>query len=101
MAHGEVTMVAGKNASDSYLGGHCNLRQAPEKNICGSGPRQAVFSTLAHARAATIATADAAADGRHETSPGRAYVTLGLKELARISNGLSPHLYTTQPGRNH
>ena len=42
-------------------------------------------SRLAHARTAAIATADAAADARHEASVRRAYLTLGLKEVARIA----------------
>ena len=44
-----------------------------------------VSSHLAHARTAAIATAGAAADARHEASVRRAYVTVGLKELARIA----------------
>ena len=44
-----------------------------------------VSSRLAHARTAAIAAADAAADARHEASVRRAYVTLGLKEVARIA----------------
>ena len=43
-----------------------------------------VSSRLAHARIATIAAADTAADARHEASVRRVYVTLGLKEVARI-----------------
>ena len=42
-------------------------------------------STLAHARTAAIASTEAAADTRHEPSVCRAYVTLGLKDIARIS----------------
>ena len=44
-----------------------------------------VSSRLGHARTTAIATADAAADARHEASVRRAYVTLGLKEVARIA----------------
>ena len=44
-----------------------------------------VSSRLAPARTATIATADAAADARHEASVRRAYVTLILKEVARVA----------------
>ena len=44
-----------------------------------------VSSRLTHARTAAIATADAAAEARHEASVRRAYVTLGLKEVARIA----------------
>ena len=44
-----------------------------------------VSSRLAHARTAAIATADAAADARHEASVLRAYGTVGLKEVARIA----------------
>ena len=40
-----------------------------------------VSSRLAHAGIAAIATADTAADARHEASVRRAYVTLGLKEV--------------------
>ena len=42
-------------------------------------------SRLAHARTAAIATADSAADTRHEASFRRAYVILGLNELACIA----------------
>ena len=44
-----------------------------------------VSSRLAHAHTAAIATADAAADASHEASVRRAYVTLGLRELARTA----------------
>ena len=44
-----------------------------------------VSSTLAHARTAAIATADAAADARHDPYVRRAYVTLGLKNVPRIA----------------
>ena len=44
-----------------------------------------VSSRLAHARTAAIAAPDAAADARHEASVRRAYVTLGLKQVARIA----------------
>ena len=44
-----------------------------------------VPSRLAQARTAAIATADAAADARHEASVRRAYVTLGLKDVACIA----------------
>ena len=44
-----------------------------------------VSSRLAHARTAAIAAPDAATDARHEASVRRAYVTLDLKEVARIA----------------
>ena len=44
-----------------------------------------VSSTLAHAPTAAIATADAAANARHEASVRRAYVDLGLEDVARIA----------------
>ena len=44
-----------------------------------------VSSRLAHARTAVIAAADTAADARHEASVCRAFVTPGLKEVARIA----------------
>ena len=46
---------------------------------------KSVSSRLAHARTAAIATADAAADERHEASVRHVYVTLDLKEVARIA----------------
>ena len=49
-----------------------------------------VSSRLAHARTAAIAAADAAADARREASVRRAYVTLGLKEVASIATLPSP-----------
>ena len=42
-------------------------------------------STLAGARTSAIATADATADARHQSSVRRACVTIGLKYVARIS----------------
>ena len=54
--------------------------------LTASGDRaMPVSSRLAHARTAAIATADAAADARHEASVLRAYGTVGLKEVARIA----------------
>ena len=44
-----------------------------------------VPSCLARARTDAIAADDAAADARHEASVRRAYVTLGLKEVARTA----------------
>ena len=44
-----------------------------------------VSSRLAHARTAAIVTDDAAANARHEASVRRAFVALGLKEVARIA----------------
>ena len=44
-----------------------------------------VSSRLDHDRTAAIAAADAAADARHEASVRRAYVTLGMKDVARIA----------------
>ena len=44
-----------------------------------------MFLTWTIARTASIATADAAADVRHEVSVRRVYVTLDLKDVARIA----------------
>ena len=44
-----------------------------------------VSSTLARARTSAIATADATVDARREASVRRAYVTIDLKDAARIS----------------
>ena len=44
-----------------------------------------MFLTWTIARTASIATADAAADVRHEVSVRRVYATLDLKDVARIA----------------
>ena len=49
-----------------------------------------VSSTLARDRTLAIATADVTADARHQASVCRAYVTLRLKYVARISTLLFP-----------
>ena len=59
-----------------------------------------VSSTLAHARTAAISTADAAADARHEATIHRAYVTSGLKDVARISALHFPASVNKAAGRN-
>ena len=56
-----------------------------KRSVTGDSAKP-VSSRLAHARTAAIATADAAADARHEASVRRAYVILGLKDVARIVN---------------
>ena len=60
-----------------------------------------VSSRLAHARTATIATADAAADAKHEASVLCAYVTLGLKEVARITTLPFPASVNKAAGHNN
>ena len=81
--------------------GHCSDRKKgkrllpwwmlhlPQRNLSKltvSGDRaMPVSSRLAHARTAAIAAPDAATDARHEASVRRAYVTLGLKKVARIA----------------
>ena len=65
-----------------------------------------VSSDLAHARTSAIATADAAAadaaaEARHEASVRRVYVTIGQKDVARISALLFSHLYTSITARNN
>ena len=52
--------------------------------VSGDRPKP-VSSRLAHARTAAIAAADAAADAKHEASVRRAYVTFGMKDVARIA----------------
>ena len=46
---------------------------------------KSVSSTLARTRTSAIAPADDAADSRHQASVRRAYVTIDLKYVARIS----------------
>ena len=55
-------------------------------------------AAIATADASTIATADAAADARHEASVRRAYVTLGLKDVARIATLPFPASVTKAAG---
>ena len=67
----------------SLVDGTSSAERLSKRSVTGERTKL-VSSTLAHARTAAIATADATADARHETSVRRAYVTLGLKDVARI-----------------
>ena len=49
-----------------------------------------VFSTLPRASTSAIATANAAADAKHEASVHRSYDTIGLNDVARISALIFP-----------
>ena len=64
-----------------------------------SGDRaKPVPSTLPHARPSVIATADAAANSRHEASVLRAYVTLGPIDVVRIATIPFPASLTKAAG---
>ena len=71
-----------------------------KRSVTGDSAKP-VSSRLAHARTAAIATADAAADARHEASVRRAYVTLGLKEVARIATLPFPASVNKAAGHNN
>ena len=78
-------MVAGKSqVTPSLVDVASSAEWLSKLSVTGDRPKP-VSSTLAHPRAAAIATAAAVADARHEASVRRAYVTLGLKDVARIS----------------
>ena len=78
-------MVTGKRQVTPSLVDVASSAERPSKLSVTGDRAKPVHSTSAHARAAAIATADAAADARHEASVRRAYVTLGLKDVARIA----------------
>ena len=80
-----MTVVASKRQVTPFLVDVASSSERLSKLSVTGDRAKPVSSTLAHARTATIATADAAADARHEASVRRAYVTLGLKDVARIA----------------
>ena len=82
---GEVTVVTGKRQATPSLVNVVSSAERLSKLTVPGDRAMPVFSRLAHARTAATAAVDAAADARHEASVRRAYVTLGLKEVARIS----------------
>ena len=78
-------MVTGKNqVTPSFVDVSSSAERLSKLTVTGDRAMP-VSSRLAHARTAAIATADTAADTRHEASVRRAYVTLGLQEVARIA----------------
>ena len=78
-------MEAGKRqVTPSLVDVESSAERLSKLSVTGDSAKH-VSSTLAHARAAAIATADAAADARDDASVRRAYVMLGLKDVARIS----------------
>ena len=78
-------MVAGKKQVTPFLVDVASSAERLSKLSVTGDHAKPVSSTLAHARTAAIATADAAADARHEASVRCAHVTLGLKHVARIA----------------
>ena len=68
----------------SLVDGTSSAERLSKRSVTGERTKL-VSSTLAHARTAAIATADAAADARHEATVHHEYVTLGLQDVARIS----------------
>ena len=85
MLHLPPSVVTGKRQVTRSLVDVASSAERLSK-LCVTGDRaKPVSSTLAHARTAAIATAYAAADVRHQASVRHAYVTLGLKNVARIA----------------
>ena len=85
-----VTLVARKRQATPSLVDVASSAERLSKLTVSGDRAMPVSSRLAHARTAAIAAADACADARHEASVRRAYVTLGLKEVARIATLLFP-----------
>ena len=82
-------MTGKTQAAPSLVDVASSAERLSKLTVSGDRPKP-VSSRLAHARTAAIAAVDAAADARHEASVRRAYVTLGLKEVARIATYLFP-----------
>ena len=81
----KVTVVTAKwQVTPSLVDVASSTERLSKRSLTGHRAKP-VSSRLAHARTAAIAAADAAADARHEAFVRRAYVTLGLKEAARIA----------------
>ena len=79
-----MIVVAGKGQVTPSLVDVASFAERLSKRSVTGDHVKPVSSTSAHVRPATTAIADAAADARHEASVRRAYVTLGLKDIARI-----------------
>ena len=78
-------MVTGKRqVIPSLVDVASSAERLSKRSVTGDRAKP-MSSRSVHARTAAIATADATADARHEASVRRAYVTLGLKEVARIA----------------
>ena len=83
-------MVTGKGQeSPALMDAASSAERLSKRSVTGDRAKP-VSSRLAHAGTAAIATTDAAADARREASVRRAYVTLGLKDVARIATLLFP-----------
>ena len=83
--HGHVTVAAEHRRATPSLVEVASSAESLNKLTVAVDRATPVSSRLAHARTAAIAAADAAADAKHETSVRRAYVTLGINDVARIA----------------
>ena len=83
--HGQVTVATEHRRATPSLVEVASSAESLSKLTVDVDRATPVSSRLAHARTAAIAAADAAADAKHETSVRRAYVTLGIKDVARIA----------------
>ena len=81
--HGHVTVATEHRQATPPLVDVASSAESLSKLTVTVDRAKPVSSRLAHARTAAIAAADAAADEKHETSVRRAYVTLGIKDVAR------------------
>ena len=94
-------MVTGKRQVTPSLVDVASYAERLSKLSVTEDRAKPVSSRLAHARTAAIATADAAADARHEASVRRAHVTLGLTEVARLATLPFPASVTKLQGHNN
>ena len=76
-------MVVGSQLTPTLVNVPSSAERLTKLSVIGDHAKP-VFSALAHARSAAIASADAFADKRCGGSVRRAYVTLSLKDAARI-----------------
>ena len=96
-----MTVVTGKRqATPSLVDVASSAERLSKRSVTGDRAKL-VSSNLAHARTAAIATADAAADARHEATVHHEYVTLGLQDVARISALPFPASVNKAAGAQH
>ena len=77
--------MTGKRQVTPSLVDVASSAERPSKLTVTGDRAMPVSSRLVPSRSVAIATADAAADARHEASVRHAYATLGMKEVARIA----------------
>ena len=99
--HGHVTVATEHRQATPSLVDVASSAESLSKLTVTVDRAKPVSSRLAHARTAAIAAADAAADAKHETSVRRAYVTLGIKDVARIATLPFPASVSNSAGHSN